>query len=146
MYWNKFSFMLMNFAPVINRNMRCIEICQFVVKLYRVFGLIETWDVLKYVFAILCQLYPVWLIETWDVLKCASERFSRRGPHRLIETWDVLKCYRMWPIPEKERGLIETWDVLKYRGQRRFYVGLPINRNMRCIEITYGLTTVLSYP
>ena len=55
------------------------------------YGLIETWDVLKYVFAILCQLYPVWLIETWDVLKSPSSTDSVLKSPWLIETWDVLK-------------------------------------------------------
>ena len=53
--------------------------------------LIETWDVLKYVFAILCQLYPVWLIETWDVLKSPSSTDSVLKSPWLIERWDVLK-------------------------------------------------------
>ena len=54
------------------------------------------------------------LIETWDVLKWMRYRPIRAQSIGLIETWDVLK----WQVHPKWSGqqawLIETWDVLKW--------------------------------
>ena len=76
---------------MINRNMRCIEISVSAriiadqVPINRNMRCIEIW---------LLLLLPVpkqWLIETWDVLKCVSFWEAWTDGERLIETWDVLK-------------------------------------------------------
>ena len=102
----------------INRNMRCIEmmLCRFL--RLRSCRLIETWDVLKFIFHS-CQIrHCRRLIETWDVLKWCSNAAAIPVRLWLIETWDVLKCFR------------RAW-------QRSF---TTINRNMRCIEILWSST------
>ena len=61
----------------INRNMRCIEMQRTRIRRHVGKWLIETWDVLKFI-------YPVWLctpisrlIETWDVLKSGAESIAK---------------------------------------------------------------------
>ena len=52
-----------------NRNMGCIEICGELIELVFDSRLIETWDVLKYIYAQIGCDRGCCLIETWDVLK-----------------------------------------------------------------------------
>ena len=61
---------------------------------------------------------------------CREERETR-----LIETWDVLKCIYSRTAGGNRKRLIETWDVLKYTIFLLSDSEIPINRNMRCIEI-----------
>ena len=56
---------------------------------------------------------------------------------RLIETWDVLKSVTTVSISSSVSRLIETWDVLKCPPQHQSSIVSAINRNMRCIEISY---------
>ena len=56
-------------GEMINRNMRCIEICAYKRD----------------------SAGDNRLIETWDVLKCCLTTFTNRRNTGLIETWDVLK-------------------------------------------------------
>ena len=119
-------------------------------------GLIETWDVLKFVFACRSGLqipinrnmrcieiplrratveHPLRLIETWDVLKWHSASFIPHFIRGLIETWDVLKfTHEDIPLSQRKR-LIETWDVLKFEYFVPEEGTKTINRNMRCIEM-----------
>ncbi len=55
--------------PVINRNMGCIEMAMALQDLGADFGLIETWDVLKFFKHTSVMHVSLRLIETWDVLK-----------------------------------------------------------------------------
>ena len=55
----------------------------------------------------------VGLIETWDVLKFVPMIIPASGSARLIETWDVLKFDSMYTGNEVSERLIETWDVMK---------------------------------
>jgi len=56
----------------INRNMRCIEIADWVLLILQLHRLIETWDVLKSRLGRNRNRCRNWLIETWDVLKFCS--------------------------------------------------------------------------
>ena len=49
--------------------MRCIEICDYINRIYVHFGLTLTWDVLKYIILVAMQVVLVRLTLTWDVLK-----------------------------------------------------------------------------
>ena len=70
MYWNGIWAALWAVCGRINRNMRCIEITRpIVVVNVPLIRLIETWDVLKYVYNCACWKNCIGLIETWDVLK-----------------------------------------------------------------------------
>ncbi len=42
-------------------------------------------------------------------------------------------------VRSSEYGLIETWDVLKWRQTNIRDYNRLINRNMRCIEIGFGI-------
>ena len=59
---------------LINRNMRCIEICIRQLSPCITVWLIETWDVLKSLSSSCCKAVLFWLIETWDVLKYIFEK------------------------------------------------------------------------
>ena len=114
--------------------MGCIEIRSLPEKRRNAEGLIETWDVLKYVLRYqfsqfsckfnrnmgciemkMCKIsifLLMRLIETWDVLKYPIYLEPVPGAVRLIETWDVLKSFAVFKILFNF-CLIETWDVLK---------------------------------
>ena len=57
---------------MINRNMGCIEIIFAHIQNWLNRRLIETWDVLKYIFIDLLKILGIRLIETWDVLKSGT--------------------------------------------------------------------------
>jgi len=163
MYWNYIMPLKNNIISRINRNMRCIEIenMWYVVIVQR--GLIETWDVLKFIINFNSDLKNIRLIETWDVLKftAVTSSFSSAKINRnmrcieiikhlnqlvlflwLIETWDVLKYLVRYLDSLHISWLIETWDVLKFTAVTSSFSSAKINRNMRCIEII--LVLVLS--
>ena len=76
------------------------------------------------------------LIETWDVLKWVSNIYGLHEAGWLIETWDVLKSVQTG-MNEWEGRLIETWDVLKLSKMLCSINSFWINRNMGCIEISW---------
>ena len=76
--------------------MRCIEMRNFLQAVYCILWLIETRDVLKFLYT--------------------PPQTCRTG--RLIETWDVLKLFNNFRVTESSKRLIETWDVLKYEEKR----------------------------
>ena len=78
-------------------------------------GLIETWDVLKFVFACRSGL-QIPINRNMRCIEIPLRRATVEHPLRLIETWDVLKSEFAFP----PLGGVFT-----------------INRNMRCIEIRY---------
>ena len=71
--------------------MRCIEMIIEGIRSGVESGLIETWDVLKFLQIPFLFFVPDRLIETWDVLKLVFIFLSLFALSRLIETWDVLK-------------------------------------------------------
>ena len=71
--------------------MGCIEIYIAAGIIYQCFGLIETWDVLKFYTHNHIPIRVNSLIETWDVLKYLLTGFFTYLFPGLIETWDVLK-------------------------------------------------------
>ena len=70
------AFQASSNAARINRNMGCIETCLLTVYVLTGFRLIETWDVLKRMWAEHKQRCDIRLIETWDVLKHVFADFA----------------------------------------------------------------------
>ena len=62
--------------------------------------LIETWDVLKFAYAIASRTAGVWLIETWDVLKSIPIDY-----HDCISLINRnMRCIEIWPDREAADG------------------------------------------
>ena len=135
MYWNSIVIWFFSSSLSINRNMRCIEMTISDSHSCFLPRLIETWDVLKW-----NHLRPSTAVfkinRNMRCIEITDSSGLRHWTKWLIETWDVLKSLNPAPGDNRITWLIETWDVLKLiflqLGMRR----LPINRNMRCIEIT----------
>jgi len=75
------------------------------------FGLIETWDVLKFGMPEIDLQRIDGLIETWDVLKSLylCRNLIRSSINRNMGCIEMIREIRMI----SHLGLIETWDVLK---------------------------------
>ena len=123
MYWN-YLFLHHHIDEYsININMRCIEMFLMLQLLLLCIGLTLTWDVLKYFYVCLPNLWSKWLTLTWDVLKSAP---------------DIA-------------GLPATWININMRcieiGERCCYIWRHrrININMRCIEMSYLNTYSQTY-
>ena len=99
---------------LINRNMRCIEMCIWLKVSYR----------------------EIMINRNMRCIEIGLQRPSEQAIRRLIETWDVLKYWCHTLCIWIQIWLIETWDVLKSPLPARIITPvMPINRNMRCIEI-----------
>ena len=88
------------------------------------FGLIETWDVLKFDNSYTAREF----IKINRNMRCIEIGVYKIGDTKiawLIETWDVLKLAWLILPDLRSKGLIETWDVLKstYEAALVFYMG-----------------------
>ena len=98
---------------LINRNMRCIEMCICLKVSYR----------------------EIMINRNMRCIEIGLQRPSEQAIRRLIETWDVLKWRTSCGVNtskliNRNMRCIEIWHLSKILQGI-----IPINRNMRCIEI-----------
>ena len=82
----------------INRNMRCIEICKYILETVKTLQINRNMRCIEIKQKCFKLLPIIWLIETWDVLKWIKRVYRHLAFRGLIETWDVLKFYSVSPF------------------------------------------------